>query len=103
MSNAARHLLRQIRRDPRLAYLIGPGSQSYDLLIDDVAFVTGRDATDLRREVEQSLKTEAWPDTRELVHALQVLLGDAEEADYMTAKEREQLARRTLADMRSGS
>lgn len=61
MNKAINHLLRQIQRDGRLAYLIGPMSQSYDLLTEEAAQAAGRDVEEFRREFEATLKFQPWP------------------------------------------
>ena len=61
MSAASIHLLRQLQRDPRLAWLIGPGSQSYDLITSEVAAAAGQDVQELRARVETTLQTRPWP------------------------------------------
>lgn len=61
MSAAVSHLLRQMQRDGRLAYLIGPGSQSYELLTAEAAQAAGRDVADYRREFDATLAPERWP------------------------------------------
>lgn len=58
MSRAASHLLGLMRRDPRLAYLIGPGSESFDLLTADYAQAQGLPVDDVRQRLEQGLP--AW-------------------------------------------
>lgn len=60
MSAAVNHLLRQMQRDGRLAYLIGPMSQSYDLLTQEAAKASGRDVGEFRKEFEATLKFERW-------------------------------------------
>lgn len=65
--SAALHLLRQIQRDPRLAWLIGPGSQSYDLITAEVAAAAGRDVQELRNGIEKNLQTRAWPRSDDLL------------------------------------
>jgi hypothetical protein len=59
--SAALHILQQMRRDPRLAYLIGPGSQSFELLTEEVAAAQGKEVESFRREFALNLKTERWP------------------------------------------
>lgn len=59
--SAAQHLLRQMQRDPRLAWLIGPGSRSYELITAEVADQTGTDLQELRDDVEAGLETQPWP------------------------------------------
>lgn len=58
--SAAAHILRQLQRDPRLAWLLGPGSESFDLLTAEVAAAQGKDATELRKAISENLKTEPW-------------------------------------------
>lgn len=58
MSKAVQHLLRQMQRDGRLAYLIGPGSQTFDLLTQEAAETAGRDVEKYRQEFEASLTFE---------------------------------------------
>jgi hypothetical protein len=60
MSAAVTHLLRQMQRDGRLAYLIGPMSQSYDLLTLEAARAAGRGVGEFRIEFEATLKFERW-------------------------------------------
>lgn len=61
MSGAIAHLLRQLQRDARLAYLIGPGSQSYELLTQEAATEAGREVVEYRHSYEATLKFERWP------------------------------------------
>ena len=69
-SAAVTHILRQMKRDPRLAYLIGPGSQSH-----------GLDAEKLRIQLSATLEFEAWPDEytiqRRIEEAVAKALGGA--------------------------
>lgn len=55
------HILKLMRHDPRLAYLLGPGSQSFDMLIEDAANAQMRDVATVRAEFVADLKTERWP------------------------------------------
>jgi delta 1-pyrroline-5-carboxylate dehydrogenase len=57
---ASAHLLRQMQRDGRLAYLIGPGSQSYELLTTEVALANKRDIREFRDEFGPSLHPVQW-------------------------------------------
>lgn len=61
MSAAVMHILRRMESDPRLAWLIGPGSQTFDLLIEEGAEIFGRTAADFRQRVEGRLQFEPWP------------------------------------------
>lgn len=53
---AAKHLVRQMQLDGRLAWLIGPGSQSYELLTQAVAGAAGQDVDVFRALLEQKIK-----------------------------------------------
>lgn len=61
MSAAIHHILRQMQRDARLAWLIGPGSRTYELLIEEAASANSLDPAELQRQHEASLKFEPWP------------------------------------------
>lgn len=61
MSAAVKHLLRQMQRDPRLAYLIGPGSESYALLTEEAAAAAGQAPNSFRTDFEKTLTFEPWP------------------------------------------
>jgi len=58
---AAQHLVRRLTADPRLAWLIGPGSESYELLTAAAALSTGCTVDALRALIERDLKTTPWP------------------------------------------
>ena len=60
-AKAARHILIRIHNDPRLAQLIGPGSESFALLTEEFAAAKGLDAEVLRREITANTKFEEWP------------------------------------------
>jgi hypothetical protein len=60
MSAAVQHLLRQMQRDARLAWLIGPGSQSYELLTQEAAQAAGVEIEQYRAQFEATLKYEPW-------------------------------------------
>lgn len=61
MSAAIHHILRQMQRDARLAWLIGPGSRTYELLTEEAATANGLDLDELRQQHEATLKFEPWP------------------------------------------
>lgn len=61
MSSAVAHLLRQMQLDPRLAWLIGPGSRSYELLTEEAAKANNLDVEELRKQHGATLKFERWP------------------------------------------
>lgn len=60
----AAHVLRQVRGNPRLAYYIGPMSESYELLTQAVAEASGVNVDEFRREIESTLRTQG-PDDEE--------------------------------------
>ena len=53
---ACLHLVRQIQRDGRLAYLIGPCSRSYELLTEAVAEIDGKDVKEICAEIEPNIR-----------------------------------------------
>lgn len=61
LAGAAQHILRMMQRDGRLAYLIGPGSQSYELLTKEAAAAAGQDVTAFRSNFEATVQPEPWP------------------------------------------
>lgn len=58
---AVMHLVAQLKRDPRLAYLIGPGSQSFDLLVDAAAVIYGEESDPYRESLLGKLTTQPVP------------------------------------------
>lgn len=61
MSAAVHHILRQMQRDARLAWLIGPGSRTYELLTEEAATANSLNLDVLRQQHEATLKFEPWP------------------------------------------
>lgn len=61
MSAAVNYVLRRMQQDGRLAYLIGPGSQCYELLTQEAAQAAGRDVKEFRKEYDATLQTTRWP------------------------------------------
>ena len=58
-SNAAvLHLLRQAQRNPKLAYYIGPWTESYRLLTEAAAELEGSSVDAFRHRYEETLQTE---------------------------------------------
>jgi hypothetical protein len=55
---AVAHIIRQMQRDGRLAYLLGWGSQSFDLLTDAYAEANGLDVEKFRDEFISWLRPE---------------------------------------------
>lgn len=66
MSAAVHHILRQMQRDARLAWLIGPGSRTYELLTEEAATSNGLDVAELRQQHESTLKFKPWPSDLEV-------------------------------------
>lgn len=65
MSTLAAHLIHQMQRDPRLAWLIGPGSQTWDLATEAYAKESGMDVSLARDTLGKDLKVEEWPSSGE--------------------------------------
>lgn len=59
-SAAAKHMLRRMQQDGRLAYLIDPLTTSYELLTQEVATATGQDVEQFRKTFEVGLKYTPW-------------------------------------------
>lgn len=57
----ALHLLKRVRSDARLAYLIGPGSKTFEMACAQVALDTGKPVDDVRSEMSLRLIAEPWP------------------------------------------
>lgn len=55
---AVAHVLNMMRRDGRLAYLLGWGSRSFELLTEAYAETKGLDLEKFRNEFADSLKPE---------------------------------------------
>ncbi len=60
-NSAAKHLLKQMQVDRRLAYLIGPGSESYNLLTAEVAAVREIPLNEFQYDFERTLRPEKIP------------------------------------------
>lgn len=61
MSAAVAHVLRRMQQDGRLAYLLGPGSEAFDLLTEEAALAAGRDVEEFRAEFEATLNIQPCP------------------------------------------
>lgn len=59
--SATFHILRQMQEDPRLAWLIGPGSRTYELLTEEAAEAKGEPVESIRATLEARLKFTPWP------------------------------------------
>jgi hypothetical protein len=53
-------MLRRMQQDGRLAYLMDPLTQSYELLTAEVAAATGQDVAQFRKTFEAGLKYTPW-------------------------------------------
>lgn len=56
---ACLHVLGAIVRDPRLTYLLGPGSESFQLLTEVAASLKGQTGIEYRHHLAPKLRTEA--------------------------------------------
>ncbi|CAN5649825.1 hypothetical protein BH10PSE18_BH10PSE18_15050 [soil metagenome] len=74
VSAAAIHVLRRMKQDPRIAYLIGPGSQSYDLLTQEAAAGAGQDVAEFRKAYERDLQTTRWPSEDDILDRIEEAL-----------------------------
>ena len=80
MSAAVSYVLRRMQQDGRLAYLIGPGSQAYELLTEEAAVAAGREVAEFRREFESTLKTERWPSEDDIKDRIEEAVAEAVDA-----------------------
>lgn len=53
-TKAIKHLLGRVRADDRLYHLVGLGSQSFDLLTEAYATLTGEDLATMRKALSSS-------------------------------------------------
>ena len=58
---AVRTMIKRIRDDARVAYLIGPFSQAYDEITEAYAESVGKDPDEFRSEFERALKIQQVP------------------------------------------
>lgn len=58
---AVKHIVQRLINDPRLAYLIGPGSESFELLTDAWATCMGEQVEAFRERLTGKLKTQPLP------------------------------------------
>lgn len=56
---ACTHVMGRIIRDPRLAYMLGPGTETYRLLTDVVGEIRGEGGEAYRAYIEPHIRTEA--------------------------------------------
>lgn len=52
-------MMGRINNDPRIAYLVGPGSETYDLLTAAVAKLRDEAPASYRAQIEAGMRTEA--------------------------------------------
>ena len=55
---AVSSMIKRIQDDPRVAYIIGPFTQTYDDITDAYAELIGKDPDEFRQEFESTLKTQ---------------------------------------------
>ncbi len=60
-AKAVDYILRRLQADPRLAYLLGPGSEAYRLLTEAQADRNGVDVEALRRDIDAKLEFQTVP------------------------------------------
>jgi hypothetical protein len=60
-TSATFHILKRMQEDPRLAWLIGPGSRTYELLTEEAAEARGEPVESVRASLEGRLKFTPWP------------------------------------------
>lgn len=58
---AVMHLVAQLQRDPRLAFLIGPGSESFELLVNAHAVLAGEESDPYRESLLGKLVMQPVP------------------------------------------
>lgn len=58
---AVRTMIKRIRDDARIAYLVGPASQAYEELTDAYAETIGKDPDEFRTEFERIIRTQPVP------------------------------------------
>lgn len=59
--HAVAHILKRVKADPRLAWLIGPGSESFELLMVAGAHIGSYDIDPYRNTFQVGLKTQPLP------------------------------------------
>lgn len=59
---AAQYILHRMHIDPRLAYLLGPGSHVFKLITQEVAQQRGQSLDEVRREAYANLKYQPYLD-----------------------------------------
>ena len=62
---AVEHIIGRLTKDPRLAYMIGPLTEAYLLLIEAYAEIKGLELDAFQEQFEKSLKFERWPSEAE--------------------------------------
>lgn len=62
---AVEHILHRVQTDPRLAYYIGPATESLELLITAYAEMKGNDREQLKASILSQLKFEEPPEPNE--------------------------------------
>lgn len=60
-ATAAKHLLKQMLKNPRLTYFIGPGTESFHLITKEVAEQSGQPVEEFQAAMVQQLQIEPWP------------------------------------------
>lgn len=76
-SAAAKHMLRRMQQDGRLAYLIDPLTTSYELLTQEVATATGEDVEQFREKFEATLQYTQWQSEDDILNRIEDAVEDA--------------------------
>jgi 3-deoxy-D-arabino-heptulosonate 7-phosphate (DAHP) synthase len=63
---AVKAIIKRMRDDGRVAYLLGPFSECYELVTDAYAETIGKDAQEFRGELERVLRPQTVTELREV-------------------------------------
>lgn len=85
---AVAHIIKRMKEDGRLAYLIGPGSESFDLLTQACAEANGHDVGTLRHALELNLAYIPYAQSGE-IHAVYggCAAADANRYQYLRSRD----------------
>lgn len=62
---AVRSVIKRIANDPRVAYLIGPLSQTYEDVTTACAHIAGLNPEEFKKSFTAQIKTEPWPGSQD--------------------------------------
>ncbi|MES2685711.1 MAG: hypothetical protein V4706_02755 [Pseudomonadota bacterium] len=66
MSAAVKYIIKRMHQDPRLAYILGPGSEAFDLLTAEAAVMAEMPVDQYREILGRLLRTEPIPTERSI-------------------------------------